>query len=322
MRVFITGGTGFIGSRLVPFLREREHELRVLARSPQAVAAVHRLGALPVEGDLATPGPWQEAVAQCEAVVHCAAKADDWGRRADFWRVNVEGTRHIVEAASGVVEKFVHVSSIAAHHGPGTYDEAAPARRGGHPYCDSKAAAEEVVDEAVEKGLNAQLVRVANVYGPGDPHLLPRILEQVSTGRFFVIGDGSSPSNLTYVDDVADALVAILEGDVAPGERFLVTDPASPTMLEATQIAFEAFGLDPRITRLPKTLALSAAAVTELWGLITRRRPMLTFYAVRSLGNVRKLVNERTMSRLSWSPRVSFREGVEKTVAWWRETSG
>ncbi|MCK4772639.1 MAG: NAD-dependent epimerase/dehydratase family protein [Candidatus Latescibacteria bacterium] len=322
MRIFITGGTGFIGSYLVSRLLADGHELLVLARSPEAVAAVLDMGAVPVEGELTVPGPWQDEVAGCDRVVHCAAKADDWGRRSDFWRVNVEGTRHMVEAAAGTVDRFVHVSSIAAHRGSGTHDETTPARRGGHPYCDSKAVAEEVVDEAVEKGLNAQLVRVANVYGPRDPHMLPRILEQVSKGRFVVVGDGNQPSNLIYIDDVVDALEAILLQDADPGERFLITDPAAPVISEAIRIAFEALDRDPRITHLPKWVALGVAAFAQAFGLLTGKRPFLTFYAVLAVGNFRTLINDRTMSRLSWSPKVRFREGVGKTVVWWRQTAG
>jgi len=322
MRIFITGGTGFIGGYLVTRLLSDGHEPVVLARSPEAVAKVRELGAEPVEGGLTVPGPWQKAVADCERVVHCAAKADDWGRRSEFWNVNVEGTRNVVEAAMGNVDQFVHVSSIAAHRGSGTRDESTPAVRGGHPYCDTKAAAEEVIDESVGRGLNAQLARVANVYGPKDPHVLPRILDQVSKGSFVVVGDGNQPSNLIYVDDVVGALVAILFGDVDPGERFLITDPDAPVLREAIRIAFEVLDIDPRINRMPKWAAMGAAALSQAFGLLTGRRPFLTFYAVLSVGNVRILVNDRTRSRLSWSPQVGFEEGVERTVAWWRQTGG
>ena len=322
MKIFVTGGTGFIGSYLVRRLLADGHEVKALVRSSKAAEKIHELGAEPVEGDLSVPGHWQDSVAECDRVVHCAAKADDWGNRTEFWNVNVEGTRHMVEAAAGKVDKFVHISSIAAHRGPGVRDESTQVKRGGHPYCDSKAAAEEVVDRAVEKGLNAQLVRVANVYGPEDPHVLPRILEQVNKGSFVIVGDGSQPSSLIYVDDVVDAISDILMTECEPGERFLVADQNAPAIGEAIQIAFEALDIDPKITRLPKWLALVAASLSHASSFIIGRRPMLTFYAVFSVGNVRTLVNDRTMDRLMWSPKVDFREGVKRTVAWWKETAG
>jgi len=321
MRIFVSGGTGFIGSYLVRKLLADGHEVIALARSLTAMNRIRELGAEPVEGELSIPGPWQETVGGCERVVHCAAKASDWGSRTDFWNVNVEGTRHMVEAAAGKVDQFVHISSIAAHRGSGVRDESSHVIRGGHSYCDSKAAAEEVVDKAVAQGLNAQLVRVANVYGPEDPHVLPRILEQVSKGKFVIVGDGNQPSNLIYVDDVVDAIIAILMTETEPGERFLVTDQNAPGIGEAIQIAFETLNIDPKITRLPKWLALVAAALSQAFAFITGKRPMLTFYAVFSVGNVRTLVNDLTMRRLNWSPKVDFREGVKRTVAWWKETT-
>jgi len=322
MKIFVSGGTGFIGSYLVRRLLADGHDVLALVRSLKAVEKIRELGAEPVEGDLSVPGQWQDSVGECDSVVHCAAMVGDWGSKIEFWNVNVEGTRHMVEAAAGKVDRFVHISSIAAHRGQGLRNESTQAIRGGHPYSDTKAAAEEVVEGAVEEGLNAQLVRVANVYGPGDPHVLPRILEQVSRGSFVIVGDGSQPSSMIYIDDVVDAISAILMTDCEPGERFLVTDQNAPAIREAIQIAFGALDIEPKIIRLPKWLAMLVAALSHAFAFITGKRPMLTFYAVYSVSNVRTLVNDLTMERLLWSPKVDFREGVKRTVSWWKETAG
>ncbi len=319
MKIFLTGGSGFIG-RVTGILLLREgYEVFAIARSPAAAGKVEAWGGTVVEGDITTPGPWQERLGECDVVVHAAAFVGDWGKKEGYWRVNVEGTRNVADAALGHVEKFVHVSSIAAYGGPGEYDETDPPRRGKHPYSTTKAVAEEVVDEAIAKGLNAIHARVGNVYGPGDPNFMPRMIEQAKTGRFPVIGDGSQPSNLIHVDDVAAALVTMLKADTDPGERFLVVDPDTPSMHEAVEIAIEAIGLDTSIMRIPKRVALIAAGVSELFGYVTGRRPAITLYAVRGMGGVRIFHNERTMERLSWRPRYTLKEGIAATAASYRE---
>jgi nucleoside-diphosphate-sugar epimerase len=91
MRVFVTGGSGFIGGALVRRLCRDGHEVRALARSGRAEAQVAAAGAVPVAGDVVDQGPWQEEMRACDAVVHAAAKVADWGAKAEFFRVNLNG---------------------------------------------------------------------------------------------------------------------------------------------------------------------------------------------------------------------------------------
>ena len=211
MRIFITGGTGFIGSSLVRRLRMEGHKVWVLARSEQAIKKVYNLDAAPVPGDITQPGPWQDEVSLADTVVHCAALVSDWGYRRDYQIVNVFGTGNVINAVKEWDGNFVHISSIAVHgFHPGVYNETSPIHRGGHPYCDSKAAAEQLIDSAVAEGLKASIVRIAGVYGPGDPHFVMRFLKQAESGRIFIVGRGDQPSNLIYIDDVAEGLMSVI----------------------------------------------------------------------------------------------------------------
>ena len=319
MKVFLTGGSGFIGQVTGALLLEAGHDVSAIARSETAAGKVRAWGGTVVEGDITTPGPWQDRLAECDAVMHAAASVGDYGDTRGYWRVNVEGTRHVAEAALGRVDRFVHVSSIAAYGGAGEFDESAPPRHGRHPYTTTKAVAEEVVDEVIAKGLHAVHARVGNVYGPGDPNFIPRLIKQARTGRFPVIGDGSQPSNLIHVDDVAAALLAMLETDTEPGERFLVVDPHTPSIREAVEMAIETLGLETSIFRIPKGVAMTAAVISTLFGKVTGRKPVITSYAVRGMGGVRIFHNERTMERLDWRPRYTLQEGIAATAASFRE---
>jgi|GEM_PF-3363824 len=328
MKIFLTGGSGFIGGVTGRLLAEQGHEVLGLARSEAAAAKIRAWGGRIVEGDITGDGPWQEVPAECEAVIHAAAAVGDLKRRVDYERINVEGTRRVAESAlragrDGAVRlrRFVHVSSVAAHSGAGDYDESAPPRLARHAYPGTKAEAELVIDEAVARGLPAVHARISAVYGPGDPHIVTRLLDQARRGRIVVIGDGRQPSNLIHVDDAARALVAMLEAPVEPGERFLVTDPGAPTILEAVRIGFEALGREPRIMHLPLPVALISVYLVQGIARLFGRKPYLTVYAVLGIGLVRRYRNERTRQRLGWEPRVPFREGIAEVIGSLRDAT-
>lgn len=321
MRVFVTGGSGFIGGALVRRLRLEGHEVRVLVRSPRAEALVAEAGAIPVSGDVSQPGPWQNEVSAGDAVVHAAAMVTDWGPRKEFFRVNVGGTRNVLAAMKRWNGHFIHVSSIAVHgFRPGVYTETSPVSPGRHPYCSSKAAAEALVVSSVGEGLKASAVRISGVYGPGDPHFATRFLDYAETGRVFIVGPGDQPSKLIYIDDVVEAFMAILRRPCEPGARYLLNDPAVPNVLSMLRLAMEALEISVPVRPVPEWLACAVALWQEGRARLTGSHPQLTRYAVRAMGHRCFFSPEGTSRRLGWSPRMNAREGVEKTISWYRKS--
>lgn len=321
MRVFVTGGSGFIGGALVRRLRLEGHEVRVLVRSPRAEALVAEAGAIPVSGDVSQPGPWQNEVSAGDAVVHAAAMVTDWGPRKEFFRVNVGGTRNVLDAMKRWNGHFIHVSSIAVHgFRPGVYTETSPVSPGRHPYCSSKAAAEALVVSSVGEGLKASAVRISGVYGPGDPHFATRFLDYAETGRVFIVGPGDQPSKLIYIDDVVEAFMAILRRPCEPGARYLLNDPAVPNVLSMVRLAMEALEISVPVRPVPEWLAYAVALWQEGRARLTGSHPQLTRYAVRAMGHRCFFSPEGTSRRLGWSPRMNAREGVEKTISWYRKS--
>ena len=321
MRVFVTGGSGFIGGALVRRLRLEGHEVRVLVRSPRAEALVAEAGAIPVSGDVSQPGPWQNEVSAGDAVVHAAAMVTDWGPRKEFFRVNVGGTRNVLDAMKRWNGHFIHVSSIAVHgFRPGVYTETSPVSPGRHPYCSSKAAAEALVDSSVGEGLKASAVRISGAYGPGDPHFATRFLDYAETGRVSIVGPGDQPSKLIYIDDVVEAFMAILRRPCEPGARYLLNDPAVPNVLGMVRLAMEALEISVPVRPVPEWLAYAVALWQEGRARLTGSHPQLTRYAVRAMGHRCFFSPEGTSRRLGWSPRMNAREGVEKTISWYRKS--
>src|SRR5215213_9017454 len=112
---FVTGGSGFIGGKLIERLRGEGLEIRALARSDASAEAVAAAGAEPVRGDLDSVEALREGTRGCDYVFHAAAKVEDWGEPAEFERINVQGTRNVLEASAAAgVRRFVHVGTEAA----------------------------------------------------------------------------------------------------------------------------------------------------------------------------------------------------------------
>lgn len=322
MRLFITGGSGFIGSALVRRLRLEGHEVRVLTRSERTKTMAIGAGAVPIQGDITQPGSWQDEVSSGEVVVHGAALVSDWGPRREFYRVNVGGTQNILDAVKTWDGRFIHLSSIAVHgFYPGLYTETSPIHPNRHPYSGSKATAERLVDRSVKQGLKASLVRITGVYGPGDPHFIVRLLEQARSGRISIVGKGNQPSSLIYIDDVIEGLMLIIKRESEPGERYVLSDPAIPDVLTMVRHASKALELNVRIRHVPMGPATAVAFFQEIRGRLTGSRPSLTRYAVKAMGHMCVFSSEATTEKLGWSPRMSIQEGVARTVSWYKNTN-
>jgi nucleoside-diphosphate-sugar epimerase len=322
MQVFLTGGSGFIGGALLRRLTGEGQEVAVLTRSDRAGRAVQDAGGLPVRGDIVLPGEWQTAAAAADIVVHAAGQVGDWGSRRGFFRANADGTRNVLEALNGWRGHFVHLSSIAVHgFRRGSYDENSPVRASRNPYAASKVAAEKLVEKAVGSGLNASIVRIAGVYGPGDPHFIARLLALARTGRVYFIGRGDQPTNLIFIDDVIEGLRRIIDWKGGPGARFILSHPDAPGVRDALRQAISILGLKTQIRRIPMGIAYPVAFAQEVLGRLTHKSPLITRYVVKAMARSCFFSIEVTGRKLGWRPRTAFSEGVVKTMSWYAQNS-
>ena len=225
---FVTGGSGFIGGRLVRRLVADGFRVRALARSDRSAAAVEALGAEPARGDLDQVESMRAGAEGCELAFHAAAYVENWGTREDFERGNVIGTRNALEAArSAGVRRFVHVGTEAAllagqplHDA----DETAPLRPDSPAlYAATKARAEQAVRDASSPGFETVVVRPRFVWGAGDTSVLPALRTAVERGRFSWIGGGRHRTSTTHVDNTVEGLVLGAERGRS-GEAYFVTD--------------------------------------------------------------------------------------------------
>jgi nucleoside-diphosphate-sugar epimerase len=226
--VFVTGGSGFVGGRLIERLVADGRAVRALARSDRAAKTVEALGAEAVRGDLSDTKALQAGAARCDLAFHAAAAVTEQGKWEDFVRANVDGTRAVVKAcAAAGVRRLVHVSTEAvlmAGKPLVNVNETSPRRPDSRaPYPATKARAEELVLAANRDGFETVIVRPRFIWGKGDTTLLPRMVLLAKTGRLMWIGGGNNVTEVTHVDNVVEGLVLAAERG-RPGEIYFVTD--------------------------------------------------------------------------------------------------
>jgi nucleoside-diphosphate-sugar epimerase len=225
---FITGGSGFIGGRLIRRLVSEGWSVRALARSPSAAEKVRDAGAEPVEGDLERIADMRSGAEGCSYAFHAAAHLGEWGSRAEFERINVGGTRNVLEACRGAgVDRLIHVgteAALLAGRPLVNVNEDEPLRPDSKaPYAATKAMAEQAVRDANADGFETVVVRPRLVWGRGDTTVLPNLVRAIETGRFSWIGGGRHLTSTTHVDNTVHGLILGAERG-KPGGVYFVTD--------------------------------------------------------------------------------------------------
>ncbi len=268
--VFVTGGSGFVGGRLIARLVEERHTVRALARSDSAARRVGEIGALPVRGDIGDVAELRTAAVGTTLAFHAAARTTRGGPRSRFWADNVEGTANVLRAVREAgVRRLVHVGTEAALMAGQPLvgiDETAPLRPDSPaPYAASKAAAERLVLAANGTGLETVVVRPRFVWGAGDTTVLPEIVTAVRAGRFAWIGGGTHLTDTTHVDNAVEGLLLAARRG-RPGNAYFVTD-GEPVVFRAFITELLATRSVPAPTRsLPTGVAKLATSMGEtIW---------------------------------------------------------
>jgi len=270
---FVTGGSGFIGGRLVRRLVADGTTVRALARSDRSADAVAELGAEPVRGDLDDPASLTVASEGCETAYHLAAHLGQWGSREEFVRGNVTGTENALQASRRAgVRRFVHCSTEAALLAGEPLvgvDETAPLRPDSKAlYPATKAMAEQAVRDANGNGLETVVLRPRMVWGAGDTTLLPEMVAAAESGKLAWIGGGRHLTSITHVDNVVEGLV--LAGDRGgAGEAYFVTDGEPVEFRGFVSELLETQGIDPPTRSIPSWLGAATAVGAEAaWRLL------------------------------------------------------
>ncbi len=314
MKVLVTGASGMTGRALVRALCARGDDVTVLQRRPS------RLGVPEVLGDIADQDLVRGAVTGQDAVIHLAAKVDVVGEWAEFERVNVGGTRSVVDACRQAgVPRLIHISSPSVAHAgvslAGVGAEPADPAAARNTYARSKAMAEQIALAADSPGLAVVSLRPHLIWGPGDTQLIEPVLARARAGRLPLIGHGTALVDTTYVDNVVTAMLAAVQvcGPVH-GEALVVTNGEPRPIGEILELVCRAADVPGPRRRVPLPVARAAgAAIETAWRLAGRPGvPPMTRFLAEQLGTAHWFDQRRTREALQWAPSVTLDEAFER----------
>jgi len=319
LHVLVTGGGGFIGGGIARALAAAGHSVRSFSRGEHPGLAER--GIEPIRGDVADAAAVLVAAEGCDIVFHAAARAGVWGKRRDYERSNVLGTENVIAACRALrIPRLVFTSSPSVTfdgRDQEGVDESAPyAERFLADYPRTKAAAERLVRAAASESLATVSLRPHLVWGPGDPHFFPRLVERARSKRLALIGSRECRVDSTFIDNAVEAHLAAAQR-LAPGSPisgkayFISNGEPLPLGILLGKLLFAA-GLPPIRKRVPVKLAYGLAAIGEGIHRTIRRRsePKLTRFTVRQFSTAHWFDIGAARRELGWTPRVSIDEGI------------
>jgi nucleoside-diphosphate-sugar epimerase len=324
-RVLITGATGFLGGALARRLVSEGWTAAGMGRNRKLGSDLEFNGVPFLQGDLSDRSTILHVIQDYDVVVHIAGMSTPWGKRKDFHRANVEATSHIVETCIAHQKHLVHVSSTSVYF---DFRERLNIRESDplviSPSCEyaaSKIAAEQVVEAGNKRGLSSVILRPRGIFGPGDTAILPRLLRLLEAGHLRIVGDPQAVTELTYVDNVVEALILCIQPpENALGKCFHVTNGEPVKTWELVADIAKRLNLPPPSSRVSEGVALTFARGVEfLWRLLAlKSEPPVTAYSLGLLTT--SLTFDLTEARniLGYSPQISMKEGLDRTLEWWR----
>jgi nucleoside-diphosphate-sugar epimerase len=321
----VTGASGFVGGRLVQMLVDRGVPVRILARGG---SRLEHLSGLPIEVvrvDLVEGPELNQAMQDVSHVFHCAGCSTDWATPETYHAANVAGTRAILLASrhAGTLQRFLHISTTDVYGYPRTAcDETFPHTYVGLPYNETKCLGESAVWEAHEKaGLPVTILRPATIYGPRGTAFVSDIVQLLREGTMALFDSGRTRGGFCYVDNVADAMIAAATSEKTIGRVYNITDATDVTWKEYVTLLADGLELKRPWLNLPSAIALHLGRALETGHrmLPLPGRPLLTRHAVLLLSRDQEYPVTRAREDFGFEPRVSFAEGMERSIAWMKD---
>lgn len=319
--VLVTGGTGFLGRRLVERLLAEGRSVAVLGRTP--APDLEQRGVRFIRASLDDAAAVRAACAGIETVFHVAAKVGVWGRYADFFRANVLGTRALLEGARAHgVRNFVYTSTPSVvYNGQDLAgaDESLPrTTRCPSPYPLTKAIAEREVLAANSDALRTIALRPHLIWGVGDPHLVPRVLERARAGRLRIVGDGRNRVDMVHIENAVDAHLLAERALAASGKAYFITNGEPVRLWEWINDLLCALGERSVTQRISLTAAQAIGTVCEtLWRVLpVQGEPPMTRFVAAELAKHHWFDISAARRDLGYAPRVSMAQGTAELVAW------
>ena len=311
-----------MGGYIVERLLARGYAVRSIGRSPQPELVAK--GVEVVCGDLTDATAVSAACEGVDAVFHVAARAGVWGSWESFYGPNVIGTRNVLSACrKWQVKRLVYTSTPSVVFNGDSIrggDESLPYGKNWlcH-YAETKALAEQEALAANSEKLQVVALRPHLIFGPGDPHLLPRVVGSVKAGRLRIVGDGSAKVDVSYVGNVADAHLDAfdaLERGKGAGQAYFISQGEPVDLWPWLNSILEGLGQPPLTQKIPLPLAYGIGALCEgVWKVLRRRTdPPITRFVAVELAKDHYFDIRKAQHVLGYRPRVPMNEALKLTI--------
>jgi len=326
MKALVTGGTGFLGKRLAVKLKELDCEVSVLGRNQLIGKELERenIRFLPV--DLRNR---EGIIAACQGqdyLFHCGALSSPWGKYRDFYETNVLGTRNIIEGCQiHRVKRLIYVSTPSIYFEFGdrfNIPENSPLPKPVNSYAKSKVLAEAEINRAYENGLPVITIRPRGIFGPGDTAILPRLIRASGKTGIPLINEGKASIDITYVDNVVDALLLCKNApDSLLGRVFNITNGEPIVIANLLKKLSQKLNYPFKLKPISYNKAYWAASAMELIAntVLFGKEPILTRYTVGLLAFSQTLDITAATQELGYHPPISLDEGLDIFSQCWKE---
>ncbi len=322
-KVLVTGGGGFLGKAIVSRLIKRGDIVRSLARNhyPELEA----MGVEQLQGDLSDVEVVLKACEDREIVFHTAAKPPPWGPYEEYYQTNVVGTRNVVDAClKQDAARLIYTSTPSViFNGKDLegVDESFPyPARFNANYPKTKAMAEQQVVQATRQVLNAVILRPHEIWGPGDPHFVPRLLERVH--KLKQIGDGKNLVDTIYIDNAADAHILaadkLKENPQLSGKIYFITQDEPISAWGMINAILKAAGHEPVKGRIPFGVAWLIGSVLEFFykSFKLSGEPQMTRFLAEAVATSHWFDISAAKQDLGYRPKVTTEEGLKRLEKW------
>ncbi len=324
MKVLVTGGGGFLGSAICRQLLARGDEVIAYQRSDSG--ELQRLGIRVIQGSITDAGLLNKALKGVDAVIHTAAKAGIWGPYDEYFHPNVTGTENVINGClKNGIHKLVFTSSPSVTHADGDVeggDESLPyAEHYNSPYPATKALAEQMVMAANCPDLHTVSLRPHLIWGPGDNHLLPKLLESAKSGKLKLPGPDKLIDTI-YIDNAAKAHLLALDRlqsdpETIGGKTYFVSNDEPMAQSQIIGGLLKAAGLEVDIQPISPRIAIAAGTLLETgWKLLRlKSEPPLTRWSAEHLSTAHWYDISAAKRDLGYKVEVPIAEGLEKLTA-------
>jgi len=320
--ILVTGATGFVGQAVAQRLSQIGFRVTGTGRNLNVGNLLQIHGVRFEPADLREADRIESLCAQQTVVIHCGAKTGPWGRYADYYATNVEGTRNLVKGClNHGVQRLIHISTPSLyfyHNERLAVREDAPLPSRLESYAETKRQAEQVIEQAAQQGLTTIILRPRAIFGPGDTTILPRLIKAMQKRQLPIIGAGDTIIDLTYIDNLVEVIVNCLYvGEQCWGGKYNITNGEPIALYPLLTDIASRLGYPPPRWRVSFGIAFMLATMLEALHqrLPNQPEPLLTRYSVTVLAKSQTLNINAAQKELGYRPHISIKEGINRTLS-------